>query len=255
MEIWEIEARRFLNPDRAVFACLQRSYCGTMHPATDIIRVKGESMTRVFQSSPREAWVSLAAALAGGTLFGAAAKFADTSAITGLGDLGTYLGVWVLLATLIAAWSPSRHLAALRVGPFMIAMVITYYLVTWWLFSAFPLRYFLAWAAAAVLLAPLFAVAVSLSRRTGWLPAAAAALPIALLLAEAFTFRWVLPRYWIQVLFDVAAAVMLFALLPRSGEQRLRVLAFIPPLLLAAIGLHRVLPWILSALIRIGLRI
>jgi hypothetical protein len=226
-----------------------------MQPIANIISVKGESMTRVFQFSPRLVWVSLAAALAGGALFGAAAKFADTSAITGIGDLGTYLGVWVLLATLIAAGSPSRYLAALRVGSFMVAMVITYYLVTWWLFSAFPLRYFLTWAAAAILLAPLFAVAVASSRREGWLPAAAAALPIALLLAEAFSFRWVLARYWTQVLFDIAAAVMLFALLPRTGRQRVRVLAFTPLFLLAAIGLHRALPWILGALIRIGLRV
>ena len=212
-------------------------------------------MTRVLQSSPRLAWLSAAAAFAGGAVFGAAAKFADTSTITGVGDLGTYFGLWVLLATLIAAWSPSWHLAALRVGSFMVAMVLTYYLATWWLFSGFPMRYFLAWMSAALLLAPLYAILVWPARQQGWLPALSAALAIGLLLAEAFSFRWVLSRYWMQVLFDVTAAAVLLIVLPRSGGQRLRVLAFIPPVLLAAIGLQRLLPWILGALIRIGLRI
>jgi hypothetical protein len=221
------------------------------------MHMNSRSETRITDSaSPARAlWVSLIAAFLGGAFFGAAAKLADISTVTGLGDLGTYFGLWVLLATLIAVWSPSRHSAALRVGIFMFAMVVAYYLVTWRLFGGFPVRYFVTWAAVALLLSPLFAALAWPSRRQGWGPALSAALPMGLLLAEAFSFRWVLPRYLSQVLFDLAAAAMLFVVLPRSGTQRLRVLACIPVVLLVAVGSQRAIPRLLGILYRVGLRI
>ncbi len=212
-------------------------------------------MTQVPSSPARAIWISLVAASIGGAIVGILAKLADTSTVAGVADLGTYLGLWVLLATVIAAWSPAPHLAAIRVGAFMLAMVAAYYVATYRLFGVFPVPYFLAWAAAALLMAPLFALLVWPSRRQGWGAAVAAALPIGLLLAEAFSFRWVLPRYVLQVLFDVAAAGLLLIVLPRTGSQRLRVLALAAPVVLVAIGMQRALPWVIGALARIGLRI
>jgi hypothetical protein len=205
-------------------------------------------------SSARRLWVPLAAACIGGALLGVAAKLADLSTVTGVADLGTYLGLWVLLATLIAAWSPTARDAAVRVGICMLAMVTAYYLATWWRFGIFPVRYFLAWAGVAVLFAPLFALVTSRSRQQGWLPAMAASLPIGLLLSEAYVFRWGLPRYLAQVLFDLAAAGMLLVALPRTGAQRVRVAVLTLPAMLASIGLQRALPWMLGILYRVGLR-
>ncbi len=197
----------------------------------------------------------LAAAGLGGALLGVVAKLADLSTVTGLADLGTYLGLWVFLATLIAAWSPTARDAAVRVGICMLAMVTAYYSVTWWRFGVFPVRYYLAWAGVAVLVAPPFALLASRSRQLGWLPAMAAALPIGLLLAEAYGFRWRLPRYLVQMLFDFAAAGVLLMVLPRTGAQRIRVAVLIVPTLVVSIGLQRALPRILGLLSRVGLRL
>ena len=203
----------------------------------------------------RSAWVSLVAAFVGGAAMGIAAKLADQSGIAGVSDLGTYFGLWIVVATLIAAWSRSRQLAALRVGAFMLAMVAAYYLVTLWLFAIFPVSQFLTWGAAAVLLTPLFAVLTWPSRQQGWLPAFAAALPIGMLLAEAYSFRWVLPNHLFQFMLDIGSAAMLFAVLPRSGAQRVRVLAVTPPAFLVAIGFMDLLPYVAGALRGVGLRL
>jgi len=198
--------------------------------------------------------VTLVAACVGGALLGVVAKLADLSAVTGLADLGTYLGLWVLLATLIAAWSPTAWVAAIRVGICMLAMVTAYYAVTWWRLGVFPVRYYLAWSGVAVFVAPPFALLASRSRQQGWLPAIAAALPIGLLLAEAYSFRWGLPRYLAQVVFNLAAASLLLLVLPQTGAQRVRVAVLILPAGLVAVGLQRALPWILGLLHRVGLR-
>ncbi len=198
--------------------------------------------------------VTFVAACVGGALLGVVAKLADLSAVTGLADLGTYLGLWVLLATLIAAWSPTASVAAIRVGICMLAMVTAYYAVTWWRLGVFPVRYYLAWSGVAVFVAPPFALLASRSRQQGWLPAIAAALSIGLLLAEAYSFRWGLPRYLAQVVFDLAAASLLLLVLPQTGAQRVRVAVLILPAGLVAIGLQRALPWMLGLLYRVGLR-
>ena len=130
----------------------------------------------------------------------------------------------------------------------MCAMVVAYYLTTQRLFGALPLPYFLAWMGVAVLLAPLFALLVWPARRRGWPAAASAALPLGILLAEAFSFRWVLPLHLFQFVFDVGMALLLLVVLPRNGTQRIRVLALVPLVLLIAIGLQRSIPMILGTL-------
>lgn len=198
------------------------------------------------------AWRAAALLPLGGGLLGVFAKLADESALAnqlGLNDLGTYLGLWVVLVAMLAAWSPSRRQAALRVALFLLGMVAAYYAVTWLLFGVLPVVLVLAWAAVALLGAPVFAALAWPARQTGWPAALGAALPVGLLLWEAYSLRLQLPRYLVQVVFDLAAALALVILLPRGGEQRLGTLLLTPPVAIATnVGFTQIFPRLLGLL-------
>lgn len=209
-------------------------------------------MRTTTRPTSRTAW---ALAPAGGAILGAAAKLADESGIPGVGDLGSYFGLWIVIASLTAAWSPSRWMAALRVGALMFAMVLSYYTITLLRFGHFPTSYFITWAAAAVLVAPLFAVLTWSARAQGWMPAIAAALPIGLLLAEAYSFRWVLSLHPAPFVFDIAAAALLLVVLAKGWSQRARVLVLVPLVVMAGVGALRALPYAAGVLRAFGLRL
>ena len=59
------------------------------------------------------------------------------------GDLFTRLGIWVLIATFIAAYSKTLLRAAINTFLFFIGMLISYYIYSAYLFGFFPTRYFI----------------------------------------------------------------------------------------------------------------
>lgn len=184
-------------------------------------------------------WASFLAALLGGLMAGAAAKFADESSIPAVGHIGTNFAVWIVLVVLIAALSRSWQRAVLCAVAFLLAMVAAYYVVQMLLFGFFSPRLFLAWTAIGLFLAPPFAALTWYTRRTGWLAALAAAMPIGLLLAEAYSVRFHLQNpfndnYKIQFAFNIVAAVALFLILSRNRAQRMRVLVLTPLVMLGA---------------------
>ncbi len=166
----------------------------------------------------RELALAVFSLFLGGAL-GLLAKYLDR--VPSLGTIGTSLGVWVLIATVLAAWSRSPEAAALRVFLFFAAMLTAYYTYSMLLFGGFPRHYFLSWGAIA-LLAPFAAYAAWYARGGGWAAAFCAALPIALLLAEGYRFYYTGDSA--QIL-DVAAAVFLTFALGGKGIQRARILA------------------------------
>lgn len=153
-----------------------------------------------------------------GAISGFLAKYFDQHSPL-LGSIGTSLGVWILMASLLAAWSRSAKTAALRVLLFFAAMLSAYYLYTTILFGAFPQYYFLAWGLFA-LLSPVGAMIVWQARGDGWLAAFCASLPVAILLVEGrpFFYTGSLPMG-----FDILAAVFLAMVLGRDGKQRFRI--------------------------------
>lgn len=162
-----------------------------------------------------------------GILLGIIAKYSDTvSSNDAMGivfgpikDITTRLGIWVALATIIAVWSRSPIIAAIKVFLFFAGMLIAYYIYSQALFGFFPTYYFIRWGAIA-LVSPLAAYIVWFSRGKGWLAAICAALPIGLLLAQGYMFFYV-PS--VELGFDILAAVLLLILLPRPQVQYLRV--------------------------------
>ncbi len=154
-----------------------------------------------------------------GAFLGLLAKYLDNVPL--LGIIGTLLGVWILAATLLAAWSRSPEAAALHVLVFFAAMLFCYYLYSTILFGFFPKYYFLAWGGIA-LFSPIGAYAVWYARGDGWIAAGCASLPIALLLVEGYHF---FSTGWIPHGLDVLAALFLIFALGGNLNQRLRILA------------------------------
>ena len=161
-----------------------------------------------------------------GVLLGLAAKYSDTVIAYGLSgmllefisNITTRLGIWVVLATIIAFGSRSPKIAAIRVFTFFVGMLLAYYLYSQFLFGFFPKYYFLCWGIIA-LFSPFAAYLVWFSRGTGWFSAFSAGLPIGLLLQQGLPFFYVFSAV---LGFDIIAAMLLLIVLPKQGEQRLK---------------------------------
>jgi hypothetical protein len=172
-------------------------------------------------SSPSK-WKTLSAVLFSGLLLGMLAKFADHSAIRSAKDLGTYMGFWVVIVTILAVRSSSKSNAVVRTLTFLFGMLVSYYAVTQYYYGLDRLSYILSWGLVALLFAPPFALIVWHSRGEGWRAAACAATPIALTIAEALSWR--LSSHPAQIFFDFAFALLLMWLLTSNRIQRVRTL-------------------------------
>ncbi len=182
-------------------------------------------------------WIALLSSLLSGSVAGAVAKFVDESGLPGAGMIGTHFGVWLMVVTVIAAWSHTWWRAVLCAMTFLLAMVMAYYVSQRLLFGFFSTRLFLAWVASGLLLAPPFAALVWPARGVGWRAALGAALPVGLLLAEAYSLRWRLTvneDYMILFVFDLMCAMALLLILPSNYAQRVRVLVLTPVIMLGA---------------------
>lgn len=165
-----------------------------------------------------------------GMLLGLIAKYSDTFPSGGLvrnlwsiiKDITTGLGVWILLATIIAVWSSTPEMGAVKVLVFFIGMLLTYYIYSAKLFGFFPTHYFLRWGLIAAA-SPLAAYIVWFGGGEGLFAALCAALPIGFLTAQGYSFFY---TFGIVPGFDLLSAIALFFILPRSKYQHLKILPF-----------------------------
>lgn len=164
-----------------------------------------------------------------GLLAGILAKLADLipdNIIPGLSDIFTYFGVWILICSILACFSRSPFAAGMHCFSFLGSMVTSYYLFQSQLLYYFSWQYFIYW----IFLSACAFVGGSLlwyARGTGWIAACIAAVPTAGLLSEAYSQTYVFPLHSILLFFDLAAAVLLFCILPINRKQRLRLLPFL----------------------------
>jgi len=172
-----------------------------------------------------------------GALLGFLAKYTDGTMI---GLIGTNLGFWIFVTTIVAAWSRTPVAAALHAFVFLAAMLIVYYVYSMLLFGFFPRYYFYAWGSIA-LLSPIGGYLVWFARGTGWAAAICAALPISFLLVEGYSFVY---TFSFPQGFALLAAVILYLCLPANGSQRLRMLPIVLTLsvVLERIGILTYLP-------------
>lgn len=187
----------------------------------------------------------MALAGVGGAAFGVVDKLC-----LGYPVLGSGVGLWCVVTAVLAAASANRVDAVLRVGAFLVGALAGYYLCTVLVFHFSPLAYNLAWMFAAVALSPLFALAVRHSRGRGWLAAVGAALPIGILLWEAWSLRFRLSEHSAQMVFDLVAAAALLIWLPSGTPVRIKA-ALLAPLAAGVAALAIPLLW--SFAYRIGL--
>ena len=158
-----------------------------------------------------------------GALTGIVAKYSDTVPsdnftwlfFSFLKDITSRLGIWIIIAALIATWSVNPRTAAVKVFAFFAGLLLTYYLYSKFLFGFFPTYYFLSWGIIAAFSA-LAAYLVWFSRGQGWLAAIAAGAPIAMLLAQGYPFVY---TFSAMPAFDILAAVALFIILPDGKKQ------------------------------------
>lgn len=171
-----------------------------------------------------------------GTFLGMIAKYSDTIPSNGtmgvffhfISIITTRLEMWVVLATIIAAWSKSPKIAAIRVFALFIGMLLAYYIYSQILFGSFPTYYFLRWGGIAVF-SPLLAYIMWFSRGEGWFAAFCAALPIGLLFEQIYPFFYMfsmeLRFYTLVVLgFDILSGILLLVLLSSSKVQCIKII-------------------------------
>ncbi|WHY86619.1 DUF6518 family protein [Neobacillus novalis] len=179
------------------------------------IRAKSDKVPPLQQRLVRVLFVFLL-----GALLGFLAKFSDGSVI---GLIGTYLGFWIVVTSIIAVRSWSPKAAALHAFIFLMAMFLVYYFYSMVLFGFFPKDYFFVWGGIA-LLSPVGGYAVWYAKGNGWIAALCTALPISLLLVEGYSFFY---TFGVPQGFDIISAAMLFIILPANHFQRLRTLPIV----------------------------
>ena len=128
--------------------------------------------------------IVLASWLVGSILFGIVTKILDDVPI--LGDIFTRMGIWVLIATIIAAYSKTPVRAAVHTFLFFTGMLIGYYVYSAYLFGVYSTNDIRYWGAVAVITPFLGAVVwfAKNGRRFAYL---LAALPMGLLLSLAIS--------------------------------------------------------------------
>lgn len=122
----------------------------------------------------REVLISLFTMLLGLAL-GYIAKITDS--ISMIGEIGTDLGIWVLIVSMIVAFSHTPITAAITAPVFFLSMLASYYLYGHLVLGFFPRAYFTGWLVVS-LLSPIGGFIVWFSRGKGWIAAVCAALPI-----------------------------------------------------------------------------
>jgi len=170
---------------------------------------------------------------ASGMLLGIMAKYSDTVPFNGVSgifwgvvsDITTRLGIWVLLASVIAGWSRNPRMGALKVFTFFAGMLLSYYLYSMWLFGFFPAHYFMRWGMIA-LASPIAAYVVWFGRGNGWIAAFCAAMPVSLLVAQGWPVFYMTPGT-LTFGFECLAGFILFLLLPVNKKQWLRMVPFV----------------------------
>ncbi len=133
------------------------------------------------------------------------------------------IGIWVFVSALLAAYTPEAFQAALHVLVYFAGVIAGYYGNMALTGGSVAVRSLLYWLVFA-LIGAVVGFIVWNSRSREWLGGICAAVPISLLVAEA----WPIYRtFTIPLAFDVVCAVALYVLLAPGKYQKLMALPFI----------------------------
>ncbi|OXS73039.1 hypothetical protein B1B04_13835 [Lysinibacillus sp. KCTC 33748] len=196
-------------------------------------------------STTKQKVISIVNAIIIGIILGLAAKLADSPNINPFFDnLGGRLGIWVFVATLLSVFSNSPKLAALKIFAFFGSMLTVYYVYTILVLHFFPEREIIFWGICGAV-SPPCAYIMWYARGSGLFSNIISALPITVLLSEAFELRnaylpvhthyylipWLVGVYLIMI-------VVLFLIIPKNKIQILIILPISIILSLIVINLN-----------------
>ncbi|MEN8698489.1 hypothetical protein [Bacillus infantis] len=160
-----------------------------------------------------------------GILLGAIAKYLDTVSVDGRwgnyilsysGDIFTRLGIWVLIGTILAAYSKTLLRAAVNTFLFFIGMLISYYVYSAYLFGFFPTSYFLIWGSIAIA-SPFLAIIVWKAKNDPRLAFVLPALPMGLLLS--LTLGIGLFYVYVSYIEELMMYIVLCIIFYKKGKQ------------------------------------
>ncbi len=153
-----------------------------------------------------------------GTIFGIVAKATDSTTL--IGDIGTDLCIWILLGTLIAAYSHHPITAGINTMLFFLALLAGYYIYSKFELVFFPFSYFSGWLIIALASFP-SGFFVWLSKSEGLLGAIITAFPVSLI------FAWSYPAFYtsnIVLSLGILYGFLLCALLPNGWKMKVTAL-------------------------------
>jgi hypothetical protein len=165
-------------------------------------------------------YLSLLLCILFGILIGTAAKYFDNTPI--IGELGTNLGIWIFLATLISCYSLGPILAGINVFFFFLSMLFAYYTYTYFIFQFLPISYIQIWICLTVI-GFFLAIIIWYGKELGWIPAFISSLPILFLVTEGIPFIY---TGNFALLFDCIFAMVLYICFSSSWTQALRLFCY-----------------------------
>ena len=165
-----------------------------------------------------------------GLLLGMIAKMTDSISV--IGDIGTELGIWIFLATLIAVYSRYPTTAAVNVLLFFLSMLCAYYIYGQVVLGFYPRAYFIGWLIIA-LLSPVAGFFVWFSKGSGMVSILIAALPISLLFSLGYPAFY---TYDITSILTLLFGAVLTIILSKTTKQR--IILFFISILFAVLIIH-----------------
>ena len=175
-----------------------------------------------------EILISFCVLLLGATL-GLIAKLTDSVSI--IGEIGTEIGIWIFVASLIAGYSRYPLSAAINVFLFFCAMLAAYYIYGQMALGFFPRSYFIGWLVV-TLLSPLGGAIIWFSRADGIVGSAITALPTALLFAHGYPVFY---SHRITLLLSIIMGIILCLILPKTVKQKAIAFTISLPLAFAVV--------------------
>lgn len=141
------------------------------------------------KSTTKQKVFSIGNAIITGVVLGLAAKLVDNPDINPIFDnIGGRLGIWVFVATLLAVFSYSPKLAAVKIFAFFGSKLAVYYAYTILVLDFFPEKAIVFWSICAAV-SPVCAYMIWYARGNGLFSSLVSALPITVLLSEGFELR------------------------------------------------------------------
>ncbi|MGE6664589.1 hypothetical protein [Paenibacillus xylanexedens] len=184
------------------------------------------------QSTTKQKAFSIVSAITIGVILGLAAKLVDAQGINPIfDDIGGRLGIWIFVSTLLAVFSYSPKLAAVKVFFFFLSLLTVYYLYTVFILHFVSIREIVFWGMCAVV-SPVCAYVMWYARGNGTVSSLVLSLSITALLSEGYQLRDAyLPEhthyYLIPILMGIylIMAIVLLFIIPTS---RLKFLIILP---------------------------